>query len=219
MIYTSLRILQIKLIYCNFTKNLFIMSYFDQKVRNINWSLLRKQKLWLLNQDTDEANGIIHLVDAVQDYAEKELGERGVFVRPFQEILEEEYPKYDSCEIIAEINDDWKVFHDEEEEPSGKTKMEAARDIMLNLSKVVNNMCQWSEDHTRSFIEECMSLVPLKIERIEHLVPIWHEAISSSMEMKASSRLIYSDEYYYWPTFVEEYWLQKIEIEQSLLQL
>jgi len=34
-----------------------------------NWVLLRQQKLWLLSHNCDEANGLIHLLDALQDDA------------------------------------------------------------------------------------------------------------------------------------------------------
>ena len=36
---------------------------------NINWALLREQKLWLLTQESPHADGLIHLIDAVQDQA------------------------------------------------------------------------------------------------------------------------------------------------------
>ena len=36
---------------------------------NIDWILLRKQKEWLLNNGSDEAIGLIGLLDAIQDNA------------------------------------------------------------------------------------------------------------------------------------------------------
>jgi len=36
---------------------------------NIDWALLREQKEWLLNFDCDEAEGLIMLLDAIQDKA------------------------------------------------------------------------------------------------------------------------------------------------------
>jgi hypothetical protein len=38
-------------------------------MQHIDWSLLREQKAWLLMHDCDEANGLIHLVDSIQDNA------------------------------------------------------------------------------------------------------------------------------------------------------
>lgn len=43
-------------------------------IKNIDWELLREQKEWLLNNGSDEAMGIAHLIDAIQDYAADELG-------------------------------------------------------------------------------------------------------------------------------------------------
>ena len=42
---------------------------------SIDWALLRRQKSWLLQQDPDcaEAQGLLALVDAVQDYAVDEM--------------------------------------------------------------------------------------------------------------------------------------------------
>ena len=38
-------------------------------MQHIDWSLLREQKAWLLTHDCDEASGLIHLVDSIQDNA------------------------------------------------------------------------------------------------------------------------------------------------------
>lgn len=39
-------------------------------VQEIDWKLLNKQKLFLINLDkTDETEGLINLIDAIQDYA------------------------------------------------------------------------------------------------------------------------------------------------------
>jgi hypothetical protein len=43
-------------------------------IEDIDWSLLRKQKLWLLQLDDiptampEEACGLLHLLDAIQDF-------------------------------------------------------------------------------------------------------------------------------------------------------
>lgn len=36
-------------------------------LRMTDWPLLRRQKLWLLQHDTPEANGLLHWIDAIQD--------------------------------------------------------------------------------------------------------------------------------------------------------
>jgi len=36
-------------------------------MKDINWDLLRTQKEWLLNNGDDEAMGLTHLLDAIQD--------------------------------------------------------------------------------------------------------------------------------------------------------
>ena len=36
---------------------------------SINWSLLREQKQWLLDQESEHADGLVHLIDAIQDQA------------------------------------------------------------------------------------------------------------------------------------------------------
>lgn len=38
-------------------------------ISNIDWKLLREQKMWLLEQDGEAAAGLLHLVDALQDHA------------------------------------------------------------------------------------------------------------------------------------------------------
>lgn len=47
----------------------------NEFILNIDWALLRRQKSWLLQQDSDcaEAQGLLALVDAVQDYAVDEM--------------------------------------------------------------------------------------------------------------------------------------------------
>lgn len=48
---------------------------------NVDWSLLRKQKLDLLNRigDEDPLMGLVHLLDEIQDQATTVLGEKVVF--------------------------------------------------------------------------------------------------------------------------------------------
>ena len=56
-------------------------------IEDIDWELLRKQKLWLLQLDDiptaipEEAYGLIHLLDAIQDFAVDVMGvsEKEVF--------------------------------------------------------------------------------------------------------------------------------------------
>lgn len=36
---------------------------------SIDWSLLRAQKLWLLEQNCEHADGLVHIIDAIQDQA------------------------------------------------------------------------------------------------------------------------------------------------------
>jgi hypothetical protein len=49
-------------------------------INKIDWELLRQQKEFLLNHGADEAMGIAHLIDAVQDYAvELGIGEENAF--------------------------------------------------------------------------------------------------------------------------------------------
>lgn len=45
-------------------------------IKNIDWKQLREQKLYLLQTgiETEPMDGIIHLLDALQDYAADELG-------------------------------------------------------------------------------------------------------------------------------------------------
>ena len=38
-------------------------------MENMDWALLRAQKAWLLNQVSDYAFGLLHLLDAIQDEA------------------------------------------------------------------------------------------------------------------------------------------------------
>ena len=35
----------------------------------IDWKALRGQKLWLLEQPTEQASGLTHLIDNIQDWA------------------------------------------------------------------------------------------------------------------------------------------------------
>lgn len=48
---------------------------------NIDWSLLAKQKLWLINQDNEMAQGLVNFIDQLQDYYvdEKLANEQDVF--------------------------------------------------------------------------------------------------------------------------------------------
>lgn len=43
-------------------------------ISRMNWGLLIEQKEWLLNDGSDEAMGLAHVIDAMQDYAVDELG-------------------------------------------------------------------------------------------------------------------------------------------------
>jgi hypothetical protein len=38
-------------------------------ISKTNWELLRNQKEWLWNQESDEAIGLVHFLDAIQDAA------------------------------------------------------------------------------------------------------------------------------------------------------
>lgn len=38
-------------------------------IQNIDWKLLQKQKLWLLSQECVESDGLLSLLDAIQDFA------------------------------------------------------------------------------------------------------------------------------------------------------
>lgn len=42
-----------------------------------DWALIRQQKEWLLQFDCDEANGLINMLDAIQDAA-VEFGEASI---------------------------------------------------------------------------------------------------------------------------------------------
>jgi hypothetical protein len=51
---------------------------------NVDWALLRKQKQWLVRmesmlKDSDEATGLLGLLDDLQDEATKVLGDDVVF--------------------------------------------------------------------------------------------------------------------------------------------
>ena len=35
---------------------------------NIDWTLLAKQKAWLLDQDNEMAQGLVNFIDQIQDY-------------------------------------------------------------------------------------------------------------------------------------------------------
>lgn len=46
----------------------------------IDWALLREQKAWLLSLNNEYADGIVHLLDAVQDQAyEQGVTEEEIF--------------------------------------------------------------------------------------------------------------------------------------------
>ena len=50
-------------------------------IDNINWKLLREQKQWLLQQEGEHAEGLINLLDYIQDEAvENGVPEEVVFV-------------------------------------------------------------------------------------------------------------------------------------------
>lgn len=56
-------------------------------ISNTNWELLRNQKEWLWNHGSDEAMGLAHYLDAIQDAAvEDELATK--------------------LEVFGELNDD-----------------------------------------------------------------------------------------------------------------
>jgi hypothetical protein len=42
------------------------MDFIDL-MRGIDWALLHDQKQWLLQHEGDEADGLIHLIDALED--------------------------------------------------------------------------------------------------------------------------------------------------------
>jgi len=55
------------------------MSAIEKAVAAIDWWLLRKQKQWLIRADQPEAEGLLNLIDAIQDAAvEDELVEEVV---------------------------------------------------------------------------------------------------------------------------------------------
>ena len=42
-------------------------------ISRMNWRLLTEQKEWLLNDGSDKAMGLAHVIDSIQDYAVDEL--------------------------------------------------------------------------------------------------------------------------------------------------
>lgn len=38
-------------------------------IHNIDWAMLREQKQWLMSQDHAHADGLLMLIDQLQDYA------------------------------------------------------------------------------------------------------------------------------------------------------
>lgn len=57
-----------KLINYNLKTNI-MLELAPSFVQEIDWKLLNKQKLFLINLDkTDETEGLINLIDAIQDY-------------------------------------------------------------------------------------------------------------------------------------------------------
>jgi hypothetical protein len=45
------------------------MATTTSPLENIDWANLRQQKLWLLAQTSEEADGLVNLLDNLQDYA------------------------------------------------------------------------------------------------------------------------------------------------------
>jgi hypothetical protein len=43
-------------------------------LKYMDWALLRKQKQWLMERECEEADGILNLIDTLQDYAIDEMG-------------------------------------------------------------------------------------------------------------------------------------------------
>jgi len=48
-------------------------------VSDVDWKLLRKQKLYLSGLDTENVIGIVNFLDTIQDQATKIIGEKEVF--------------------------------------------------------------------------------------------------------------------------------------------
>jgi len=46
---------------------------------NIAWTLLRQQKEWLMRQEGPEAEGLVNLLDSLQDQGVRQFGELLVF--------------------------------------------------------------------------------------------------------------------------------------------
>jgi len=46
---------------------------------NLGWTLLRQQKEWLLRQEGPEAEGLISLLDSLQNQGAKQFGELLVY--------------------------------------------------------------------------------------------------------------------------------------------
>ena len=46
----------------------------EQLLKDLDWDMLWQQKQWLIKQKTDEAKGLMHLLDDLQDVAVETYG-------------------------------------------------------------------------------------------------------------------------------------------------
>lgn len=44
-------------------------KYILLDMQHMDWKLLREQKLWLIDQDSEQAEGLLNLIDFIQDSA------------------------------------------------------------------------------------------------------------------------------------------------------
>ena len=86
-------------------------------MENMDWALLRAQKNWLLNQESEQALGLLHLLDAIQDEAIR-LG----FAE--DEVFGPADDTGEPCPYAAELHNDYTPCHCGEEQ-----RRQCAQDI------------------------------------------------------------------------------------------
>lgn len=72
-------------------------------MENMDWALLRAQKSWLLNQESDHALGLLHLLDAIQDEAIRLGFDEETVFGPSEDLEAAGEP----CPYAAELHNDY----------------------------------------------------------------------------------------------------------------
>lgn len=179
----------------------------------MDWSLLRKQKLWLLTtvKEHPEAEGLVHLLDGIQDFAHEELGIREVFITDVITVFLEKLPDSEKNIRIGLINQNLEKIN--KINIFSNLYPVQLHKLYLSLYAAATLCNDWNKANTLSLLDFMFRYIPVKVSSFEPILPLWYSAICSKQSLLVTE-YTYQGHTFKYPTFYRDQWMIKFELDQ-----